>query len=156
MFYMKTVQLPYLKLFKTEHLLTGINIIIFSVFFFLGIYQLVHRDLFMIKIGMSHFFSIRMIGILSYLIPAVLLGAPLFLLFINKRGLTFAFEVIIFLFYAVYNSVLIATTGETCGCANIFVNIDLRYQICGSILLICLSMISFFIDPKSKIITSVD
>jgi hypothetical protein len=100
----------------------------------LAYYHFRFRDVILLKVGMSHLFAPCVVDLLSYLTPMVSLITALFLFF-NKQAAIYVAEAIFFL-YGAYAAYLYISTGSTCGCANVFIDIDLRQIFASSILFV--------------------
>ncbi|MFT4202668.1 MAG: hypothetical protein QM610_02025 [Chitinophagaceae bacterium] len=103
---------------------------ILSVFFiFIGILHFKHIQSLQIKMGLSHFFSPNLVGILSFIVPILDVFTGVSILLLNAPKIALWTGMVISTAYLIYNIALYAMTGNDCGCANVFFDINLKCQI---------------------------
>lgn len=105
----------------------------------LTIYQFQHRNDIMLKLGMTHFFSPGLTGILPWCLIALTLMGGLALLLWDHPAAAWP-ALLVFSLYTLYNIVLYIKTGDSCGCSNIFFEMDLPLQIGIGVLNIALTV----------------
>lgn len=126
-----------------------VSILLSSFLLFFAFYVYIYRDVVELKIGMSHFFEPQFVGILTYLLIILGIFGGLGVIFWGNRwSIIPAF--LILLFYLIYNISLLVSTGSNCGCANIFIDIDLRIQIASCAIFLILSLI-FLLKKRIQI-----
>ena len=144
---MKTSPLSVTKRYPSENIrkgiLKGIHIMIAIALLLLACYQFKYRDLVMLKLGMSHFFTPASVGYLVYTLSGACFISSFLAICWPSRWATLP-ALLLFTGYIIYNSALMITTGSTCGCANVFIDIDLRYQIATAGVFALLCVISLF------------
>lgn len=122
--------------FIRQYGLKLLEAVIICILLYLSFYEFQNNDLITVKLGMSHFFSPRLVNITAILLPVIgLCSALAFVFFKNAWPLI----PILLLFggYTLYSTVLLINTGDNCGCANVLIDMDLRAQIAvGTIVII--------------------
>jgi|GEM_PF-6793450 len=124
-------------------------LILSFLFFCLGFYHLKFREVFLVKVGTTHFFSPATVSMLSYLIPALnILAAtllwvrgvvrlPALLLFFLSAG---------YLYYIVMNYMKLDTS---CNCTNLFGTIGLKWQALLFSVCALMSVYLFFVRERN-------
>lgn len=132
-----------LKIYSLKNVSILISYLISFLFIFIGIFQIKNYDTIVIKLGMSHFFSPSHVDLITWLIISLNFIVSIFILFFNNKFANIL-TLLLFFFYIGYSSALIYSTNSFCGCGNIFIDFDLRFQIgIGILLCICLILFNF-------------
>jgi hypothetical protein len=105
-----------------------VNLLLICFLLFLSFFLFQYREPIMVKLGMSHFFSPGIAGVLPWVLLGMHIAGVLCLVFWDNRKAAWP-ALLVFGGYTAYNITLLVTTGSNCGCANIFFDVDLRTQI---------------------------
>lgn len=114
------------------------------LFFLLGFYHLKFREVFLIKAGMSHFFSPDVVGILSYLLTVFNFAAAILLWFKGSMKIAAAFGIVLCIGYVSYTLLILLIGDASCDCANLFPDIGFKWQLFLFLLPLILSIYLFF------------
>ncbi len=126
-------------------------LILSFLFFCLGFYHLKFRDVFLVKVGTTHFFSPATVSVLSYLIPLLnILAATL----LWVKGVVRLPALLLFLLSAGYLYYIIMTYTKldtSCNCTNLFGTIELKWQALFFLISAIMSALLFFVRKRQSI-----
>jgi hypothetical protein len=120
------------------------------LFFLLGFYQLKFREAFLVKAGMSHFFSPGLVGILSYLLPVVSFAAAILVWFKGFIKAGAASGIILCIGYMLYPLLILLIGDASCDCANIFPDVGFKWQLVLFLVPLALSTYLFLSKDSMK------